>query len=85
MTDTSKWVDNAIKVLLLEDQNSKGIWLRARELSQTIHLKGKMTLALIGIVVINLEKDQEKLKDESVAGLTDIFRWTDKLIVESLP
>ena len=44
-----------------------------------------MTPALIGMVVGNLEKDQEKLKDKSVAGLTVIVRWTDKLLVEPLP
>ena len=31
------------------------------------------------------EKDEEKLKDGSVTGLTDIVRWTDKLLVEPLP
>ena len=44
-----------------------------------------MTPALIGMVVGNLEKDQEKLKDGSVAGLTVMVRWTDKLLVEPLP
>ena len=48
-------------------------------------MKGKMTLALIGMVVSNLEKDQEKLKDGSVANLTVIVRWADKLLVEPLP
>lgn len=36
-------------------------------------------------VVGNLERDQEKLKDGSITGLTDIVRWTDKLLVEPLP
>ena len=44
-----------------------------------------MTPALIGRVVGILEKDQEKLKDRSVVGLTVIVRWTDKLLVEPLP
>ena len=50
-----------------------------------IYLKGKMILALIEMVVGNLEKDQKKLKDDSVTGLTDIARWADKLLVEPLP
>ena len=44
-----------------------------------------MTPALIGMVVGNLERDQEKLKDGSVAGLMVIVRWTDKLLVKPLP
>ena len=44
-----------------------------------------MTPALIGMVVGNLEEDQEKLKDGSVASLTVMVRWTDKLLVEPLP
>ena len=44
-----------------------------------------MTPSLIGMVVVNLEKDQEKLKDGSVAGQTVMVRWTDKLLVEPLP
>ena len=44
-----------------------------------------MTPALIGMVVGNLEEEQEKLKDGSVAGLTVMVRWTDKLLVEPLP
>ena len=43
-----------------------------------------MTPALIGMGVGNLKKDQEKLKDGSVTGLTVIVRQTDKLLVEPL-
>ena len=39
-----------------------------------------MTPAHIEIVVSYLDKDQEKLKDESNASLTDIVRWVEKLV-----
>ena len=43
-------------------------------------MKGKTTPALMGMVVGNLEKDQEKLKDVLVFSLKDIVRWVDKLL-----
>ena len=72
--------------LVLEDQKIQGYPAGSQRVElDFIHLKGKMTPALIGMVVGNLEKDQEKLKYGSATGLTDIVRWTDKLLVELLP
>ena len=39
-----------------------------------------MTLALIGTVVSYLEKNQEKLKDVTITGLSDVVRWMDRLL-----
>ena len=75
MTDTLKWVDNDLKALGTRIPEIQGYLAGSQRVEPDfIHLKSKMTPALIGMVVGNLEKDQEKLKDESVTGLTDIVR-----------
>lgn len=43
-------------------------------------IEGQDDLALIGMLVGYLEKDQKKLKDVSDAGLTDVFMWERQML-----
>ena len=87
ITDTSRSVNNALKVCLdLEDLKFKGDLTRSQRVKlDFMQLKGKVTLACIVKMVNYLDKDQEKLKDVFVTNLTDIVRWADKLLLEPLP
>ena len=82
MTDTSRSVNDALKVsLVLEGLKFKGdISKSTRVTPDFIRLKGKMTPAAIETVVSYLEQDTEKLRDVSITGLADAVRWVDRLL-----
>ena len=79
--------NNALKVrLVLEGPKYKGDLTGSKRVKPDfIRLKCKMTLARIGKMVGYLDKGKEKLKDVSIAGLTDIVRWADKLLLKPYP
>ena len=82
MKDTSRLVNNALKVsLVLEGLKFQGdISKSTRVTPDFIRLKGKMTLSVIGTVVSYLEQVKEKLRGVSVNNLADAVRWVDRLL-----
>ena len=80
MTDTSRLVNNALKVsLVLEGLKFKGdISKSTRVTPDFIRLKGKMTPADIETVLSYLEQDTEKLRDVSITvWLMQSDGWID--------
>ena len=74
MMDTSRLVNNALKVsLVLEGLKFKGdISKSTRVTPDFIRLKGKMTPAAIETVVSYLEQHTENPRDMSITSLSDV-------------